>query len=117
MKNRLRFDHECLRVETEKGASDRLEWGSVLEVFTFKNDVFAYDIICVGFRTDDEGCYFKIDEECEGYGDLLEFLPEVFPGIRTDWFSDVAFPAFEPCVTTLWGAALIEHAADSHDFH
>lgn len=99
----LQFDHECLRIETEKGVSDRLEWASVLEVFAFKDDVFGTDIICIGFRTDDMGFHWKIDEEYEGYKDLKTFLPEVFPGIRTDWFSDVAFPPLATCLTSLWG--------------
>ena len=107
-KARLHFDGRGLRIEPKQGAIARLEWGSVLEVFAFKEDVFACDIICIGFRTDDVGGYFKIDEDCEGYGSLLDFLPRMFPGIRTDWFPDVAFPAFEPCVTTLWGTAEME---------
>ena len=107
MKPRLQIDHRGLRIETEKGDSDTLEWRSVLDVFGFKDDVFAYDMICIGFRTDETGEYWKIDEEYVGYKELLEFLPEVFPGLRTDWFFEVAFPAFTPCVTTLWGTPMM----------
>jgi hypothetical protein len=85
-----------------------LEWTAVLEVFAFKEDVFAHDIICIGFRTDETGSHWKVDEECEGYKDLLDYLPCVFPGIRKDWFSDVAFPAFKPCMASLWGTAKME---------
>ena len=104
----LRFDSHALRIENDGHFSDALDWATVLEVFAFKEDVFAYDIICIGFRTDDTGTYWKIDEECEGYKELLGFLPMIFTGIRSDWFSDVAFPAFKPCVVTLWGQAKID---------
>ncbi|MEM9481379.1 MAG: hypothetical protein AAGA58_17145, partial [Verrucomicrobiota bacterium] len=84
------------------------EWKQVKEVFAYKDDVFAYDIICLGFRTDDKGTFFWIDEEHDGYRDFEENLPEYFPGIRTDWFREVAFPAFATNVTHLWGTPLIE---------
>jgi hypothetical protein len=104
----LRFDSHGLRIETNGQLSETLCWASVLEVFAFKEDVFAYDIICIGFRTDDNGTYWKIDEECDGYKDLLGLLPMVFTGMRSDWFSDVAFPAFMACVVSLWGQAQID---------
>ncbi|MCX6876399.1 MAG: hypothetical protein NTW21_21700 [Verrucomicrobia bacterium] len=104
----LRFDSHGLQIVTNGQLSETLCWASVLGVFAFKEDVFAYDIICIGFRTDDNGTYWKIDEECDGYKDLLGFLPMVFTGIRSDWFSDVAFPAFMPCVVSLWGQAQID---------
>jgi hypothetical protein len=103
MKAYLRFDAEELEISSEDGSHDRLAWKSVREVIAFKDDAWAYDIICLGFRFDDQGRYFNIDEEVTGYKALVDALPTIFPGIRDDWFSDVAFPAFEPCLTTLWG--------------
>lgn len=86
-----------------KGNDFRLRWADVKEVFAHKDDVFAYDIICIGFRIDEKGNFYDVDEEMWGYEELREFLPKQFPGIREDWFRDVAFPPFEPCVTHLWG--------------
>ncbi len=83
-----------------------IEWSDVREVVAFKEDRFAYDEICVGFRTDDSDSYRNVTEEFVHYRELLEELPRRFPGIRTDWFSDVAFPAFVPNWTTLWGESL-----------
>lgn len=85
-----------------------LRWDEVKEIFAFKDDVFAYDIICIGFRLDDEGTYFRIDEENEKYRDFLAFLPTVFSGVRIDFFSDVTFPAFATCLTSLRGEKRIE---------
>jgi hypothetical protein len=105
MKTSLHVDAEGLVALADNTELERLAWSRVLEVFAFKEDVFAYDIICLGFRLDDEGRWFKADEECSGFNTLVEFLPRVFPGIRQDWFFNVAYPAFETCLTTLWGDA------------
>ncbi len=84
----------------------RIEWADVREVVAFKEDLFGYDEICVGFRTHDADSYPRVTEEFVHYQELLQELPHKFPGIRTDWFSDVAFPAFVPNWTTLWGEPL-----------
>lgn len=83
-----------------------IQWASVGEVVAFKEDLFAYDEICVGFRIDASDSYQRVTEEFICYEELLQELPRRFPGIRTDWFSDVAFPAFVPNWTTLWGEPL-----------
>ena len=33
-------------------------WDSVREVFAFNRPLFAVDLICIGFRVDDDGSYF-----------------------------------------------------------
>lgn len=83
-----------------------IEWASVLEVVAFKEDLFGYDEVCVGFRTGDSASYPRVTEAFVCFQDLLLELPRRFPGIRTNWFSDVAFPAFVPNWTTLWGEPL-----------
>ena len=84
----------------------RIEWADVREVVAFKEDLYGYDEICVGFRTGDADNYPRVTEEFVHYKELLQELPRRFRGIRTDWFSDVAFPAFVPNWTTLWGQPL-----------
>ena len=108
MRSILHFDNSSLMVENKDGVSEIFEWKTAVEVFAYKDDVVAYDIICIGFRTNEAGDYFWVDEECEGYKEMVSFLPAVFSGIRTDWFSEVAFPAFKPCVTSLWGEDKIQ---------
>lgn len=104
----LDFDKTFLRIVQSSGDESVLQWADVKEIFAFKDDAFAYDIICIGFRTDDEGSYFKIDEECGCYGELLDFLPTVFPSLRAKWFAEVAFPAFATCLVSLWGEKRME---------
>lgn len=105
---RLRYDESRLCVEEPGADPTALRWDDVKEIFAFKDDVFGYDIICIGFRLDDEGKYLKIDEEFEGFKELLVFLPTVFPAVRADWFFEVAFPAFATCLVSLWGEKRIE---------
>ena len=88
-----------------EGASVALhiEWADVREIVAFKEDLVAYDEICVGFRTDDTGQFWRVTEKSHHYQELLEELPSRFAGIRTYWFSEVAFPGLVPNWTTLWG--------------
>jgi len=83
--------------------SVRGSWSSVIEVFAYKDDRFTIDDICIGFRFDAAGAFWWISEDYVGYREVLEELPQRFPGIRTDWFSEVAHPAFVENRTTLWG--------------
>ncbi len=81
----------------------RIEWADVREIVAFKEDIFSYDEICVGFRVADEDTYWRVTEEFTGYTELLQELETRFPRIRTEWFKEVAFPAFVPNWTVLWG--------------
>jgi len=80
-----------------------VKWADVQEVFAFKKDLLAVDLICIGFRTDAAGTYYVIHEELPGYKETCSQLPKVFEGIQEDWFADVAFPPFETNLITLWG--------------
>jgi len=83
--------------------SARVSWSEILEVFAYKEDLFSYDEICLGFRVSEDGTFWMVSEKCIGYNDLLTELECRFSGIRTNWFAEVAFPAFVPNRTTLWG--------------
>ena len=84
-------------------AGTHVPWSAVLEVFAYKEDLFSFDEIRLGFRVSDDGTFWSVSEDWPGYRELLDDLPVRFPGIRTDWFSGVAFPAFATNRTTLWG--------------
>jgi len=47
---------------------------------------------------------FELNEEMNGWDSLVEALPRYLPGFKKseEWFSDVAFPAFETNLTTLY---------------
>lgn len=99
----VRFDGDGLRVFEEGVSRGSIRWTDVIEVFAYKLDCFTVDEICIGFRIDEAGTHYWVSEEFVGYKQLVEELNSRFPGIRTDWFSDVAFPAFVENRTSLWG--------------
>lgn len=99
----IKFDATGFAI-TEDGMPEvRGDWASVREVFAYKLDLFSVDEICIGLRYDSTGMHWWIGESYAGYKDFLEELPHRFPGIRTDWFAEVAHPAFVENRTTLWG--------------
>jgi hypothetical protein len=55
-----------------------IAWAEVSEIIASKEDCLTTDEICLGFRR----------------GDREEYVCVNVPGVRTDWFSEVAFPAF-----------------------
>ncbi len=101
----VKFDDAGFTVFEEEKQPVRADWLSVKEVFAYKDDLFAYDEICVGFRFDDAGAYWWVGEDYVGYKKFVEELKSRFPGIKTDWFSEVAFPPFLQNRTTLWGTS------------
>ncbi len=101
-------DPRCCPREKSAEFGDPVRWGDVKEIFAFKRDMFGFDLICLGFRLDGDGTYAEVDEDYDNYQEFLEALPQRFPGIRREWFYDVAFPAFAPCLHSLWGQPGIE---------
>ena len=81
----------------------RVLWPEILEIFAYKEDRGTCDDICLGFRVSDDGAFWMVSEEFIGYKNMVAELERRFSGIRTDWFADVAFPAFAQNRTTLWG--------------
>src|SRR6266705_3546875 len=67
----------------------QVSWSTIKEIFVFKQDMLTHDLICVGFRVDNEGNNWEVTEDFVGYKDLQVELARRFPGIRIDWFADV----------------------------
>lgn len=109
IKTLLKFDKKFLYFIDENICSVKISWDIVSEVFAFKRDLFTVDEICIGFRINDEGEYYEINEEMENYTELINFLNIPFAGIKQNWFTDVAHPAFETNLVSLWGNKKIEN--------
>lgn len=78
-------------------------WDDVVEIVTFKRDVFAYDVICVGFRLIDTEDLIEVAEDFPGYDHFVKVVGSRF-GLAKDWWRNVAFPAFKPNWSTIWAS-------------
>jgi hypothetical protein len=91
-----------LKITSSKGDSSELRWSEVEEVHAYKRDLFTTDLICLAFRKCGTEEYYEVHEEMAGYHDLLEVLQRRLPEFTLEWFSDVAFPAFETKHRIIW---------------
>ncbi len=86
---------------SSEGATS-LKWNEVKTVLAYKRDLYATDLICLGF-TSPAGT-IEVDEEMQGWSQLVERLPSLLPGTprMSDLWERVAKPPFRTCVTTLF---------------
>lgn len=92
-------------------------WSEVLRVVSFKRDLFTVDLICLQL-TFMELESVEVDEDMGGWQEFVEALPGSLPGARpfSEWFKDVAFPAFATNETIVYDRNSGTHlscAADS----
>jgi len=81
----------------------RLNWSDITRVIAFKRDCFGVDSIRLAFEI--KGTHvIEVHEDMAGWRALVDAIPEHLPGALSheEWFGKVAFPAFEPCPTTLY---------------
>lgn len=78
-----------------------VRWSDLEEIFAFKVDVFAHDVIYLGFREARTDEYKEVEEECHGWNALVAEVEKRY-AIDPGWWSQVAFPPFETNLTTLW---------------
>ncbi len=98
----VRFDSGGFSVVPYDKPAIRILWGSIQEVFAFKQDLFAVDQICLGFRVDDTEGYVWVGEDDNGFKAFRTEIEMRFPSIDSQWFVKVAQPAFQENRTTLW---------------
>jgi len=86
----------------DSSKSDSIVWNEIIEVTIFKRDCFVVDLICMELKTSKEA--FEVNEEMNGWKSLYSFLPKKLSGCKQfeDWFSEVAFPAFETNKTIIY---------------
>jgi hypothetical protein len=92
------IEHDAAKIRLTKNFSDGSEhvlevgWGAVSRVVAYKRDAMTHDVIALGFL----GTGIDVNEDMEGWDELLKKLPEYLPGCQPfeQWFQAVAFPAF-----------------------
>jgi hypothetical protein len=72
-----------------------MRWADVRKAVAFKRDQYVVDRICIIFELSDSA--LEVNEDMQGWEQLVNQLPAHLPGTRvyTDWFGEVAFPAFK----------------------
>lgn len=88
------------KTKPKQKRTTEVEWQSVNKIVAYKVDLFAVDLICLGFTTTD-GRYSEVHEEMADYDKFCEQLESRF-ALREGWWSEVAFPAFETNLTVIW---------------
>jgi hypothetical protein len=83
-----------------------VRWEDVKEVVTWKDDLFAVDLINLGFRVTDSPEYLGVNEEELGWRELGERLPAALPALPKDWWTVVMQPPFATNWATIWGSPL-----------
>ena len=101
-------DDDGFSVSLDGSDASRVDWASVKEIAAFKRDLFAYDEICLGFRCGSDDRFWWVGEEDVGYKALRAEVEKRFDGLLENWWSTVAFPAYEENWTTIWKRATIE---------
>lgn len=101
---RVHWDENRITVSDARSAStDSIYWQSIRRVSAFKRDLLTYDQVCVAFAIDN-GTSIEIDESMENFVDLMEAAPDHLSGFVAfaDWYLDIATPAFETKLTSLY---------------
>ena len=93
---------ESLSVENEK-ENIQIHWNEVLSASAFKVDLMSVDCICIELELTEER-KIELNEEMKDWDSLVEALPTYLLGFKKseEWFSEVAFPAFETNLTPLY---------------
>lgn len=89
--------HQCLRFEDGEELQKALVWDEIEEVYAYKRDVFAYDLICIAIVDKTNHIAMEVTEDDKGYRDFIDCLPQYLNGCLShdEWFWDVVLPAFE----------------------
>lgn len=81
------------------------QWSEIVKAEVFKRDMVIYDLICLQFYIEEnEG--IEIDEDDLFWNELVLELPKHLSGFKkwSEWFQDVAFPAFKSNLINVYTA-------------
>lgn len=101
-KSQIQFDDLSVWDLKESGSIDwKVNWADILEIATWKEDLWSTDLICIEFRVSENDLWYSCNEEELGWKELLLKLEQQFQ-VTNSWWSRVAFPAFVPNWTCIW---------------
>ena len=77
-------------------------WREVDKIAVFKDDLVTYDLICMEFIIGTKNEVFEVNEEVEGFWEMVKRIKEVHPTSRQDWEAIVVKPAFARNPTVIY---------------
>jgi hypothetical protein len=98
----IQIDDNRIAVIREGKPIDSVLWQRISEISAYKRDLFSVDLICVGIKAQDDGQFLEVHEEMKGFKIFMSTLSTLFTFRDRDWWSKMAFPAFETNLTILW---------------
>lgn len=89
-------------VKTGNHESD-VEWDKIDKIVCYKEDLWTYDLACIGFSYADDQPMVVVTEEMSGFVDLQMEMEKVFPGLD-DQYHQWLFGtrAFDTRMHILW---------------
>ena len=108
VKNSIQLTDSGFKITSPHGSAKRIVWSEVRRIYAYKLDVFAYDILCLGFMTVDREPAeipewdIEVCEEDIGYRDLIAELHRRFGVSQDSWWKQVEYPAFATNLTQIW---------------
>ncbi len=100
----IRLDDLGFEVFADQKFSFRVPWDGVVEIATFKRDLFSYDEVCLAYRLRGWDQFWCVGEEDAGFAAVRRETEKRFSGIPANWLGDVSVPAFEEKWTRIWGS-------------
>ena len=80
----------------------QFRWTEIVKICAWKDDVLAFDIVCIGFLVEGSEKYLRCDEHNDGWDELHRHLLRLYNLRLEDWWPTVALPAFVENLTVLW---------------
>jgi hypothetical protein len=100
---RISADDSGIKVDSGSGWGPVMAWDQITRIVAFKRDVYSHDVICLLIETSNKSV-LEVNEGMPGWTELVNELPIRLPSARpySQWFTDVAFPAFSPSPTDVF---------------
>ena len=80
-------------------------WNEVDRIEVFKEDLITYDMVCMEFIVGAKDMVFPVNDEVEGFWEMVKRVKEVLPSSLQDWEAVVIKPAFARNPTVIYQRA------------
>ena len=99
----IAIDFQSFEPDSKIRSTFNRRWDAIEKIEVFKRDFYSYDVICLKVYSFAADC-IEIDEEDPSWNLFLKGCADKLDGFSPweSWFSDVAFPAFQPNLTTVF---------------